>query len=264
MTSIAFSSRQDQESSFPGLLLILNSAEERLQICLARDGRLLAHQDWVVPGQAMRHLAPAIDQIMGAFNASVSDLAGISCVRGPGSFTGLRLCLATVYGLAMGAGLPMAGLDYLPLLASGPASLLHGRLAVLAHARHGLVYVQLFSAPELYPLSPPQAMTVKSLGNIPDQGESPIFLLGSGVRRNMPLLAEVLPRAVILKPIWDHPQPEQLIQAAMAANFSAQPVEPLYLRGSDAEENLEAIAAKRGIHLREAQELMAEGLKETP
>jgi len=271
MISTAFSSdpgRTAGQTGTPaGPLLILNSAEERLQLCLAKEGRLLAHQDWVVPGQAMRHLAPALDRILAAFDLRVFDLGGIACVRGPGGFTGLRLCLATAYGLAFGAGLPMAGLDYLPLLASGPAPLLRGRLAVLTHARHGLVHVQVFSVPDLRALCAPQIMSVAKTPNaLPDalgllaKAQTPLYVLGSGVRRNMSQIAETLPHAVILNPIWDHPRPEQLIQAAQAACFAHAPIEPLYLRGSDAEDNLEAIALKRGMDPQEARQRLIAGM----
>lgn len=264
MTSTASSSDSDRTRTSAGLLLILNSAEERLQLCLTREGRLLAHQDWVVPGQAMRHLAPALDQVLAAFGLRVLDLDGIACVRGPGGFTGLRLCLATAYGLAFGAGLPMAGLDYLPLLASGPAPLLRGRLAVLTHARHGLVHVQMFSVPELTALSAPQIMSLDDTPGLYADARTPLFVLGSGVRRNMPRITATMPHAVVLNPAWDHPRPEQLIQAARAACFAHAPIEPLYLRGSDAEENLETIALKRGLDPQEARQHLIANMEDTP
>lgn len=258
-------SASGRDADHSRLLLILNSAEDRLQLCLARDGLLLAHQDWVVPGQAMRHLAPALDRLLNAFDLRVADLQGIACVRGPGGFTGLRQCLATAFGLAMGASLPMAGLDYLPLLAAGPAALLQGRLAVLTHARHGLVHAQVFSVPDLAGLSDPQVMPVDAPGLLQDHAaRSVLFLLGSGVRRNAASLAASMPRAVVLDPLWDHPGPETLIRAAWTAEFLHRPIEPLYLRASDAEDNLESIASKRGLDPREARRRLADSLKDIP
>lgn len=265
MTSIAFSSDSDRRPAHSGCLLILNSAEERLQLCLAKDGLLLAHQDWVVPGQAMRYLAPALDRLLSGFELCVADLTGIACVRGPGGFTGLRQCLATAYGLAVGANLPLAGLDYLPLLATGPASLLQGRLAVLTHARRGLVHTQVFSVPELAMLSDARVMSVDAPDLLQEQTKTGrLFLLGSGVRRNADALAAHLPRAVPLDPVWDHPCPGALIQATLSAKFAHQPIQPLYLRASDAEENLEAIAAKRGLTSWEARRQLTDGLEDTP
>ncbi|HDQ39469.1 MAG TPA: tRNA (adenosine(37)-N6)-threonylcarbamoyltransferase complex dimerization subunit type 1 TsaB [Desulfonatronum sp.] len=263
MTSTVFSNDPDRPRKFAGLLLILNCAEDRLQLCLARDGDLLAHQDWVVPGRAMRHLAPALDQILTSLKLKIFDLEGVACVRGPGGFTGLRLCLATAYGLAFGANLPLAGLDYLPLLASGPALLLQGRLAVLTHARQCLVHVQVFTVPNLVPVCPPQVMSMDAPSLLTGMAETSLFVLGSGVRRNMSLMTANLSHARILDPVWDHPRPEQLIEAALAAHFSLDPIDPLYLRPSDAEENLEAIAARRGLNPQEARHRLSAGLETT-
>jgi hypothetical protein len=90
---------------------------------------------------------------------------------------------------------------------------------------------------------------------------TPLFVLGSGVRRNMPRIVEILPQADILDQAWDHPRPEQLIHAARTACFSHTPIEPLYLRGSDAEDNLETIARKRGLDPQEARQRLIASLE---
>lgn len=264
MTSTVSSSDPGGAGQRSGPLLILNCAEDRLQICLADEGRLMAHQDWVVPGRAMSRLAPALDQVLTAFHLKARDLSGIACVRGPGGFTGIRLCLATACGLSVGAGLPLAGLDYLPLLASGPAALLQGRLAVLTHARRGLIHAQIFAVPECAPLIPPRVMAAES-PDLPGQaGDMPLWVLGSGVRRNLETLTATVPWARVLDPVWDHPRPETLIRAALQARFGHEPIEPLYLRPCDAEENLEAIAAMRGLGPGEARQQLDAGLKDIP
>ncbi|MFW5792462.1 MAG: tRNA (adenosine(37)-N6)-threonylcarbamoyltransferase complex dimerization subunit type 1 TsaB, partial [Desulfohalobiaceae bacterium] len=117
-----------------GPLLVVNGVESRLQIVLGdRDGLLWSHES-IAPGRLMTRLAPALDWMFKTFDLSVADLGGIAAVRGPGSFTGVRLVLATVLGLSRGGAVPQAGLDYLPLLAAGPAGLLHGELWVCTHA----------------------------------------------------------------------------------------------------------------------------------
>ena len=282
MTSIASSSDRAStgaiitgsgDGSSQRLLLTLNGVEDRVQIVLARGTSLVLHQEWAAPARVMRFLVPALEQALNLLRLKMHDFSGIACVRGPGNFTGLRLCLATTYGLAMGAGLPMAGLDYLPLLAAGPAPLLQGRLAVLTHARTRLVHAQSFqitSPPasreistesRVTPLNDPRILAVdvpddlhKFLGN----DDQPLYLLGSGVRRNLEWIKAGLPQARILDPSWDNPQAQVLMQAAMSATFGRAPIEPLYLRPCDAEENLEFFAAKRGFSGREARDRIRE------
>ena len=62
-----------------------------------------------------------------------------------------------------------------------------------------------------------------------------------------------IPGARVLPPEFDTPAPAVLLAAARTARFSEEPPAPLYLRKSDAEDNLEAIAAARGIDPAEAR-----------
>jgi len=55
---------------------------------------------------------------------------------------------------------------------------------------------------------------------------------------------------------WDNPKPELLLELAADLPYSHSPLEPMYLRGSDAEENLPQIAQKRGIEASEAREMI--------
>lgn len=257
------------------LLLTLNCVEERVQVLLARESTLVFHQEWAAPARVMRFLAPALDHALDILELRMRDLNGIACVRGPGNFTGLRLCLATAYGLAVGAGLPMAGLDYLHLLASGPVTLVSGRLVVLTHARRGLVHAQSFwiddsaGAPRkvsagcgkslVRPLDEPRIVAVDdaaALQALCGNEEAPLTLMGSGVRRNLESIRAVFSQAHILDASWDHPRADILIQAARTAAFHHGPIEPRYLRPCDAEENLELFAAKRGFSSEEARERM--------
>jgi tRNA threonylcarbamoyladenosine biosynthesis protein TsaB len=270
-STVSLSTESDEPSS--RLLLTLNGVEDRVQIVLARGTTLILHQEWAAPARVMRFLVPALEHALGMLELKPSDLSGIVCVRGPGNFTGLRLCLATTYGLAMGAGLPMAGLDYLPLLAAGPAPMLQGRLAVLTHARTRLVHAQTFqitapprsreisTEPRVAPLNEPRILAVDvpgDLHSLPGDDDQPLYLLGSGVRRNLEWITAGLPQAHILDSSWDAPQAHVLIQAAMNAKFGLTPIEPLYLRPCDAEENLEFFAAKRGFSAREARDRVRE------
>lgn len=67
-------------------------------------------------GEAER-LLPAIDRLLADAGLWLGDLDGLGIAIGPGSFTGLRIGLATVKGLALGTGLPVAGVPSLDALA---------------------------------------------------------------------------------------------------------------------------------------------------
>ncbi len=56
-------------------------------------------------------LVACIDAALKAAHAARADIACVVCGRGPGSFTGVRICLATAKGLALGLGVPLYGVS---------------------------------------------------------------------------------------------------------------------------------------------------------
>ncbi len=243
-----------------GLLLVLNGCEERLQFALGRPRPgghiLLASRQWTVPGQSVKYLTPGISRTLDSLELSVNDIDRIACTRGPGSFTGMRLVLAAAMGFAAGGGQTVAGLDYLPLLAAGPMQLLEGVLHVLTYARRGQVYIQSFESSGRSALCPPKAMKIDEAVEHMRAHDPHAALMGTGVRKNPENIARLvneIPSLRVLEALWDNPTPEMLLTQAQAATFVSDDIEPLYLRASDAEDNLPQIAAKRGIDPEEAQ-----------
>eukprot|EP00831_Metopus_contortus_P026101 TRINITY_DN22297_c0_g2_i2.p1 TRINITY_DN22297_c0_g2~~TRINITY_DN22297_c0_g2_i2.p1 ORF type:complete len:703 (-),score=168.74 TRINITY_DN22297_c0_g2_i2:508-2616(-) len=236
------------------LLLAMGGAEERLQLVLGQPGPngyfLLTSRQWNVPGQSVRFLVPGLKKALDDFGVGMDVIEKIACVRGPGSFTGLRLVLAAAEGIRAGLDLPLAGLDYLPLLASGPAALLHGTLHVLTYARRGLVYLQSFDCPSGTELTPLASLSLQEAADRMTGLAANASLMGTGVRKNLSFfnnLVESTPGYTLLNEAFDNPAPEVLLAAAASADFAHAPVEPVYVRRTDAEDNLDEIAAKRGL-----------------
>jgi tRNA threonylcarbamoyl adenosine modification protein YeaZ len=236
--------------------LALNCCETRLQAALCGEEGLLHFREWTVPGKASRFLAPTVSGALEALGATPRDLEGVAVVRGPGSFTGLRMSMAFASGLARSLDLPMAGLDYLPLLASGPGQLLRGTIAVAVHSRMREVYLQFFAAPSLETLTPPEAIRLRHLPSRISTVPSPVHLMGSGLERNPDFFRKELSTAHRLDPSFNHPSPEILARGCLAAHYAKEPAQPLYIRPSDAEENLTDIAAGRGLDPENARALL--------
>jgi tRNA threonylcarbamoyladenosine biosynthesis protein TsaB len=236
----------------PGPILAICAAEPRLCLALCREGRALSFWSDEAPGRANEVLAPALRRLLADAGLRARDLGGVACVRGPGSFTGLRMSLALCLGLARAAGLPLAGLDHLPLLAAGAAPGRTGTLLVLTHSRARQVYAQAFAAPTAAPLGGPVPASLEQVPALLAGRPRPWALAGSGALKHQAELAALLPEAAFLGPEHAAPQPEALTRAAEAARYSLDPIAPLYLRASDAEDNLGAIAAARGLDPGEA------------
>ena len=230
--------------------LVLNCAEERIQVVLGTGSEVMFSEEILCPGQSIRHLPTAMERGLRVRGIRAGDLAGIACVRGPGSFTGLRIAHAAMHGLARPHAVPMAGLSYLEILAGQAAPFAHGKeLWVLTYARKGQVYIQGFQAGR--PLAPVRPLPVAEARALLQGRDAGTFLLGSGLRKNPDHFD--LPDLSILPTILDTPSPASLLRAACAANYSSQATQPLYLRKSDAEDNLDVIASSRGIQADEAR-----------
>ncbi len=247
------------------LLLALAGTEERLQMVLGMPGpdgySLLASREWTVPGQSIRFIIPGIKDTLKTLGLTVNDIDKIACVRGPGSFTGLRLILAAAEGMAAGTGAQMAGLDYLPLLASGPAQIANGILHVLTYARRGLVYLQSFNVPSLREAFPLTSLTLDEATEKIAAMSDTAYLMGSGLRKNPEYfkeLSEANTGYTMLPALWDSPSPDQLLGFAAKADFSDDTIEPVYVRATDAEDNLSTFAIKRGLDPVEARKRLDE------
>ena len=241
-------------------LLVLNSAEGVLQIVLGRDdpaGVALAWNESVpAASQGAELLAPALARGLAAMGAEPARIRRIACVTGPGSFTGLRLASATAAGLAAATGALSAGLPLLPVLAASAAPALEPSdttVGVLTHARRNLVHVQVFRLREgiFSPLTSIKVLDPASALQCIAAVDSRAVVLGSGLSRNPQVQVEAGLRA--LGPEFEHPAPEVLLRAADTLVFGSEPVVPLYVRPSDAEENLPTLSANLGLDPAEAE-----------
>jgi len=92
-------------------------------------------------------LMPAVARVLEQTRIDPSDINLVSCSRGPGSFTGLRIGMATAKGLARGANCPLKTVATLPLLAAGREHW-PGIVVPLMNARKNRVYTAAFRAGE--------------------------------------------------------------------------------------------------------------------
>jgi tRNA threonylcarbamoyladenosine biosynthesis protein TsaB len=96
------------------LTLAFDTATSAATAALVRDGVVLGER----VSRAVTVLADA-DELLRESGVERADLTGLVVGTGPGSFTGLRLGLATARGLALALELPVAGVSTLDALAAG-------------------------------------------------------------------------------------------------------------------------------------------------
>ncbi len=97
--------------------LVLDAASPLVSVAVGRGTTVLAQRVEEI-GRSSARLLAMVDECLREAGTALSDLAGLAALAGPGSFTGLRIGLATILGLHQATGLPAAALPTLPVLAA--------------------------------------------------------------------------------------------------------------------------------------------------
>jgi tRNA threonylcarbamoyladenosine biosynthesis protein TsaB len=221
------------------MILALQTATAAGGAALLDSGRVLAERKLIAGRQ--QHAAvllSRIDEMLSETGASLDAIDAIALCIGPGSFTGLRIGLATALGLCFGTQLrivPVPTLAALSLQAPDADS-----IVPMLDARKGQVYAGVYG-PEASPLRADRVCDPEVL--IAEIGVGPHCLLGPGADAYEARLRAALgDRGVLL----DAERGELTAAtvgrlgtrlAAEGAAQEPQNVQLVYLRRSEAEEN---------------------------
>jgi tRNA threonylcarbamoyladenosine biosynthesis protein TsaB len=146
------------------LVLAADTSLPILSVALLSDGTLIGAMALEGKGSRNEKLLPAIDWLLteNAIDRARIDL--FAATRGPGSFTGVRIGLATMQGLALALHRPVCAMSTHEAIAHGEG----GRVAIVDDAGRGEFYVSEFedgleiAAPHLAKERPANAIDVAS------------------------------------------------------------------------------------------------------
>jgi len=186
-------------------------------------------------------LLMGIDHLLRMAAVEKEALDGICVTLGPGSFTSLRICLSTAEALGLGLSIPVYGVDSLVLIAA-TVPFFPSTVKVIQNAYKGEFYTSSYNTQS------GKAVAVSELGLIkPDdfynQLETGDLLLGSGVEKMIELDFDLKARGVV----WNQDFHRMASGVGVIEHFlefetiepSAVPLEPIYIRLSEAEINYE-------------------------
>ena len=125
------------------LTLALESTSLTASAALARDGKLLAQYSLNSGNTHSTTLLPLAVHMLNSCKLSVADIDMFACSLGPGSFTGVRIGVATIKGLAFEANKPCIGVSSLEALAYTNRAA-DGIVCPLINARRTQYYSALF------------------------------------------------------------------------------------------------------------------------
>ena len=236
------------------LVLALDTSTDMLACAVARVDNgavdVLAAGDHLCRRRANVELVGTCQDTLAAAGLKMADVDAVLVGRGPGSFTGVRIGIATAKGLACGAGVGLYGTSALDAMAQTAwLAGTRGRLAVVADAMRGEVYPGIY---ELDEKGAHRTFTAESvvkadacvaeLAARADAGE--LTLSGNGLLKYAEKFAAAgfgANRCTAQDAWW--PTGEGLVRAAVEAGVFAEQngdpalVLPIYTRLSDAEEN---------------------------
>jgi tRNA threonylcarbamoyladenosine biosynthesis protein TsaB len=179
-------------------ILGVDTATAAASVALLDNGQLLAEElssaidiNRVPPSQLRGNHAeiilPLIDSVLRKAQITIADLSGIAVSIGPGSFTGLRIGVATVKGLAYDWNLPVVGISTL-LANATRVKAFDGVICSLLDARKGEVYVGVFrrSAARVERMSPEAVTPIESaielMQNYDSSHGAALYVIGDGAK----------------------------------------------------------------------------------
>jgi len=221
------------------LILGIEATGSAVSVGISRQNEALGEL-WLNPGQpGGQLLLGAVDQLITTCKIEREQFEGICVCQGPGSFTGMRIALATVSSLAFAFKLPIYTSDRLTLAA---ATLTYQpcKVRVIQNAYKGELYHAAYDCTGKRPkaITPMELITPENLlpTILPGEillGEGVDLLLGQGfdLESTGVLIDRSPPRRPTALGLID------LLSDQPAGVYDPIPLEPLYLRASEAEIN---------------------------
>jgi tRNA threonylcarbamoyladenosine biosynthesis protein TsaB len=186
-------------------------------------------------------LMECADTLCKTAGISPGDLNLAACMKGPGSFTGLRIGYSAAKGIAMALGIPIRAVPTMDCMAY-PLSIWPGMAIPAIDAKRGCFFTSIYrNGKELIGCmdAPPEAIAEKITGARLSQDE-PVVLTGPGAELLYPGLTAYIPDGFVrVDPDCRKGRARELLEIAKSRLFSeAGDLDsgPVYRRKSDAEE----------------------------
>lgn len=196
------------------MTLVLDCATARTVCGVVRDGRELAFAS-SEGGHAAQRALVLVDEVLARADCAARDITQIVVGCGPGSFTGLRIGIATARGLALALDRPCIGVSTLESLVAGAPGCL-----ALVDARRG----------ELFVLDARGSAVVELPEDVAGRLQPGTLCVGDGARRYRSLLEAA---GAVVPPEGDaRHAPGAHALSRLAAGGAPEPV---YVRRPDAE-----------------------------
>jgi tRNA threonylcarbamoyladenosine biosynthesis protein TsaB len=231
-------------------ILAVDTATAWQSVAVLDSEKVLARADEDAGGAHAKRLVPAVDRVLTSCGMALTDLEGLVVSIGPGSFTGLRVGLATMLGFRLATGLPLAAVPTLEAMAWN----LRGTvlpLCPMLRARTGEVYWGLYQWRGDGVLQLLQDERVGAIAAVAQSLHGPVIVFGEGWRLHGKELSPVLAEHAVdireAPPAAGYPSAVSVGLAGLArfrrGDIAGEGVAPRYVQRAEAE----VVWERRGI-----------------
>ena len=163
------------------LILAFESSAKAASVALVRDGALISQYSQCTALTHSRTLLPMAEDMLKNAELSVADVDMIAVAHGPGSFTGIRIGVSTVKGLAWAADKPCVGVSTLEAMAWHGLAV-GGYICPVMDARRAQVYNAIFKIEDGRPvrITEDRPIALEELAQELSALDGPVFLVGDG------------------------------------------------------------------------------------
>ncbi len=223
-------------------ILAVDTSTQTCSVALIDDEALIGETTTGLHQTHSKHLMSLIEQLLAVAGLRIDAVDALAVVRGPGSFTGLRIGISSVKGLAAATGKPAVGVSSLEALA-WQCSSYNGRIYPMIDARKAEVYAAGYLAANGC-LQRLDAEQVSTPANVLTSCETPCLFVGSGALLYQDMIRDRLGANAFLASTLQHH-----VRASAVAHLAWQGFKqgkfgengqliPDYVRKSDAQINL--------------------------
>lgn len=224
--------------------LTIDTTTKVTAVSLAENGSLVAESFLHTVKTHSERLIPMLDQLLKAASWSLQELEMIGVVRGPGSFTGIRIGIATAQGLAHVLNLPLIGVLSLDALAWAGLGRAEDIVPIL-DARKNEWYTARYrwskGLEKADCLTLPQAISTALWLEQLKELDRPICFVGDATEKYKVLIEEILGESAVILPDYLSLPRGAYVAKAIWQRWQetgvGELVEPFYIRFSEAEVN---------------------------
>jgi tRNA threonylcarbamoyladenosine biosynthesis protein TsaB len=217
----------------------LHTTDARASVAVDPGGAAIASVEFAATGAHAPAVLAQVEAVLATAGASLAACDALAVTLGPGSFTGIRIGIATAQGLAAALGVPIWTCGSLMAHAAACHGTVAGPLAVVLDARRGEVFAALYDVTDPVPrvLVPPFCAAPERAAAQLAAAAAVSALTGSGAELVATPMGSTSPPtlAIVHAPIAIAVALARLVRAGACRKSAPRDIEPEYLRKSDAE-----------------------------